>query len=202
MPIDEQSGKAPALRTSRCPRLVLHLVGWAVCWIGSTGRVLADPVAGGCAEYAPVTVTAGFGRTFRFWYLLDGAVVPLTVTWSCDRYELGLFYFGDQFEHRYGTQVLDVQQDYAVSLSRRWVVHRWGSLGLFFGVGGSYRTRAGPNEGNFFDGSHLNFAEQMGLRWMSSHEPRGIELSIRHFSNAGIVTPNVGQNFVDLALVF
>jgi hypothetical protein len=134
--------------------------------------------------------------------LLDGTVTPLTLTWACDRYEVGLFFFGNQFDNRYGGQYLEVRQDAAISLSRRWVVHRWGSLGLFFGMGGSYRTRAGPADGNFFNGSRLNFAEQMGIRWMRNREPRGFELSIRHFSNAGLVPPNVGQNFIDLALVF
>jgi hypothetical protein len=42
----------------------------------------------------------------------------------------------------------------------------------------------------------------LGLRWLRSRRRQGIEVSFRHFSNLGIVRPNVGQNFVDVALVF
>jgi Lipid A 3-O-deacylase (PagL) len=63
-------------------------------------------------------------------------------------------------------------------------------------------ARAGLAEGNPFNGSHLNFAEQAGVRWRRSGHREGVEFSFGHFSNLGKVRANIGQNFIDLALVF
>jgi hypothetical protein len=162
----------------------------------------AGQAIGDCPPYRPVSFTAGFARTFRFWYLLDGRVVPLTVSWGCERYELGLFSFGRQNQN-IGGRVREVaREDFAASLSRRWFLHRWMNTGVFVGLGGSYRTRAGSSEGDTLNGSHLNFAEQLGVRWMGSGHRLGVEISVRHFSNLGIVLPNIGQNFVEVAVVF
>jgi hypothetical protein len=162
----------------------------------------AGQAIGDCPPDRPISFTAGFARTFRFWYLLDGRVVPLTMSWSCERYELGLFSFGRQNENIGGRVREVVREDFAASLSRRWFLHRWMNTGVFVGLGGSYRNRAGPSEGDTFNGSHLNFAEQLGVRWMGSGHRLGVEISVRHFSNLGIVRPNVGQNFVEAAVVF
>jgi hypothetical protein len=183
-----------------------HLPSCLLCIIGVWGGLAAplhaaEPI-NGCREYFPVTFTAGFGDTFRFWQNLKSSVIPLTVTWDCDRYELGVFRFGNQYQTINGVRQVVVAQDFAASLSRRWVMHRWGSTGLFFGFGLSIRTRAGLSEENPFNGSHLNFAEQLGLRWMRLGHREGIEVSFRHFSNLGIVSPNIGQNFLDIAVVF
>jgi hypothetical protein len=37
-----------------------------------------------CRECFPVTFTAAFGDTFRFWQNLKSSLIPLTVTWDCD----------------------------------------------------------------------------------------------------------------------
>ena len=118
------------------------------------------------------------------------------------RYELGLFSFGRQYRKIDGRPQEVVREDVAASLSRRWFVHRWQDAGLFFGLGISFRTRAGLPEGNPFNGSHMNFAEQLGVRWMGPAHRLGLEVSLRHFSNLGIVRPNVGQNFLNVAVVF
>jgi lipid A 3-O-deacylase PagL len=183
-------------------RLARCLLCVIASWIGLAAPLHAAEPINGCREYFPVTLTAGFGDTFRFWQNLESSVIPLTVTWDCDRYEIGVFRFGDQYQRINGIRTLVVAQDFAASLSRRWVMHRWGSTGIFFGFGLSVRTRAGIAEDNPFNGSHLNFAEQLGLRWMRLGHRHGVEVSLRHFSNLGIVAPNVGQNFLDVAIVF
>jgi hypothetical protein len=193
---------ATALVSSHRVCSVTRLVCIVLLCSGFAATAHAAGSADGCREYFPVTFTAGFGDTFRFWQNLRSSVIPLTVTWGCDRYEFGVFRFGNQYQKIDGVRQLIVAQDYATSLTRRWVLHRWGTTSVLFGLGGSYRTRAGLAEGNPFNGSHLNFAEQVGVRWTRSGHREGVELSFRHFSNLGIVRPNIGQNFVDLALVF
>ena len=183
-----------------CRLTLLILAGWMMC--AKPLGAAPSRQTGLCPPEPRVTFTAGFGQTFRFWYLLDSSVVPVTVTWRCDRYELGLFSFGAQYQRIEGRRQEVARSDVAVSLTRRWSLHRWQDAGWFFGLGGSFRARAGPPEGNPFNGSHLNFTEQMGVRWWPAGHRLGLEISIRHFSNLGIVRPNVGQNFVDLAVVF
>jgi hypothetical protein len=114
----------------------------AFCGGLATPLHAAAPI-NGCREYFPVTFTAGFGDTFRFWQNLKSSVIPLTLTWDCDRYELGFFRFGNQYQRVDGVRQVVVAQDFAMLLSRRWVMHRWGSTGIFFGLGLSTRTRAG-----------------------------------------------------------
>jgi hypothetical protein len=166
------------------------------------GEAAASGKIGDCPPDHPLSFTLGYGRTFNFYYMLSGAVVPATLTWSCDRYELGVFWFHSQDQNVFGVPIVVARKDLATSLSRRWYLHRWDETGVFIGLGASYRTLAGPSEGNALNGSHLNFAGQLGVRWTGGDHRPGLELSIRHFSNAGIVRPNKGQNFVDLALVF
>ena len=159
-------------------------------------------IANDCPENEVRNFTVGAGNPFRFWYTLDSIVIPVTMTWHCERWEIGAFYFGRQYQRVDGERHLDVRGDAAVSLTRRLVLHRWKSSNVFCGLGGSYRTKAGFSEGNPFNGSHLNIAEQLGVRWMRPDHQQGIELSLRHFSNLGIVKPNVGQNFFVAAVVF
>ncbi|MBV8876778.1 MAG: acyloxyacyl hydrolase, partial [Gammaproteobacteria bacterium] len=82
------------------------------------------------------------------------------------------------------------------SLSRRWRLVRLGALGLYLGLGASYKT-----ETDKLDSTRWNFAEQLAFRWERAHGP-SLELSIRHWSNAGIKLPNRGQDFAVLTLVF
>jgi hypothetical protein len=46
------------------------------------------------------------------------------------------------------------------SLSRRWRLFGCPSLGVFFGLGASYKT-----ETDYFDSTHWNFVEQLAIRW-------------------------------------
>jgi hypothetical protein len=163
---------------------------------------VAPARAADCPENDVRNFTVGGGRTFRFWYTPDSVVVPVTMTWRCERWELGAFYFGRQYQRFDGERHLVVRGDAAVSLTRRLILHRWKSQDAFFGLGGSYRTKAGFEEGDPFNGNYLNFTEQVGVRWMRTDHRQGIELSVRHFSNLGIVKPNIGQNFLVAAVVF
>lgn len=192
---------APMIPLRRIRAITQILCAILLC-SGFTSSAHVGGSADSCRENFPVIFTAGFGGTFRFWQNLRSSVIPLTVTWACDRYEFGVFRFGNQYQKLDGVRQLVVAQDFATSLTRRWVRHHRGTTGIFFGLGGSYRTRAGPAEGNPFNGSHLNFAEQVGVRRVRIGQREGVEFSFRHFSNLGIVRPNIGQNFIDLALVF
>jgi hypothetical protein len=65
-------------------------------------------------------------------------------------------------------------------------------------LGGSFRTPAELAKGNPFNGRHLIFFGVSG----AGGQQQAIEVSFRHFSNLGIVRPNVGQNFRDIAVAF
>jgi hypothetical protein len=75
------------------------------------------------------------------------------------------------------------------SLSRRWRLFGRGSVV-------NYKT-----ETDELNSTHWNFAEQLAVRWHISHTV-GMELAIRHWSNAGIKLPNRGQDFATLTLIF
>jgi Lipid A 3-O-deacylase (PagL) len=64
------------------------------------------------------------------------------------------------------------------------------------GLGASYKTQTDD-----LNSTHVNFAEQLTVRWRVSHSVR-LELAFRHWSNAGLRLPNRGQDFATLALVF
>jgi Lipid A 3-O-deacylase (PagL) len=68
---------------------------------------------------------------------------------------------------------------------------------FFFGLGGAYKT-----ETDELNGSHLNFAEQLGVRFTRCAAGAGFELALRHMSNAGLKRPNKGQDFVTVIYVF
>jgi hypothetical protein len=158
--------------------------------------------------------TGGIGKTFHG---LDvtGTTVPFAFTWGHDRYEFALYYFSKQVKGpEYENRVL-APQDWAVSLSRR--IHIWehGPWEGFFGAGLSYRTGDPcPNPAktnpttfdnrfcNRLNGSQQNFALSLGVRWWEADRAAAIELALRHFSNAGLKPPNVGQDFVTLSYVF
>jgi hypothetical protein len=82
------------------------------------------------------------------------------------------------------------------SASRRWRLFGSPSVGVYFGLGGSYKT-----EVDELNSTRWNFAEQLAVRWRVSHTV-ALELAIRHWSNAGIRLPNRGQDFATLTLVF
>src|ERR1700722_5249447 len=132
----------------------------------------------------------------------DGtSTTPLGVatwTWDYDHYELGAFRFLEAQTRIGGTLA---RPNWAFELSRRWrlnwsLIDRSG-LQLFVGGGAAYK-----NETDELNGSHLNFAEQLGWRFPRQGNGGQVEFAIRHISNAGLKKPNKGEDFLTLAYVF
>jgi hypothetical protein len=164
---------------------------------------LADDRSAGCDSRPASRFMLGYGTTFRFHHEEDrGNLYSFAFKWRCDRYELAALHFGEQTDSADGEREVLAPRDYAVSVSRRWHFQPRSSFQLLFGFGASYRTRAGPSDGNTLNGSHLNFAEQLGVHWMPHDQSPGFEISFRHFSNLGIVRPNPGQNFLMFSVVY
>jgi len=143
---------------------------------------------------------AGIGGTYHFWSSTGGTVVPLTLVWDRDRYEVGVFRmastqsFYDPYLHR---QHPTADPYWGLSASRRWELIRRPLWRVFFGFGASYKTEADQ-----LSVTRLNFASQLGVRYALNGTGTIVELSMRHWSNAGIRLPNRGQDFATLSLVF
>jgi hypothetical protein len=136
----------------------------------------------------------GGGVTYQFDGTRAAYLGAFTWTWSHDRFELGAIRF------------LDGQLDKSISLgdpnwtfqiSRRWTFIRKPVAKFFFGLGGAYKTQTDD-----LNGSHLNFAEQLGVRFTRSDGGPGFEVAVRHMSNGGLKKPNKGQDFVTVIYVF
>jgi hypothetical protein len=137
----------------------------------------------------------GVGETYHFWGRTGGVVVPLTVDWDGNRYEFGAFRISTrQTQQLYGRgpDHVTAQPYWGFSLTRRWqLLHVW-STRLVLGVGASYKT-----ETDDLNSTHWNFAETLGARFQLTGGS-AIELSIRHWSNAGLRLPNRGQDFMTM----
>jgi len=138
-------------------------------------------------------VMAGAGGTYHFWGATGGVVVPVTLTWSANRYEFGFFRVTTEqtLAYHYQRYAHVVAQPYGgVSLSRRWQLFESGPVKAFVGFG-----LAGKSESDILSVTHWDFASQAGVRFpMPGNHAIG-ELTLRHWSNAGIRLPNQGQDF-------
>jgi hypothetical protein len=144
----------------------------------------------------------GVGETYHFWSTTGAAVVPLTVSWDQNRYELGIFRFAGRQAMPYpGSDFERAMADpyWGVSLSRRWQLVERGPVKAFFGFGLSYKTQSDE-----LNATRVNFASQLGLRVRLPlrHVSSALELTMRHWSNAGIKLPNHGQDFATLTVRF
>jgi hypothetical protein len=168
--------------------------------------VLAFALSAGCAP-APLRaqswcqsceVQVGYGGTYHYWGTTGGVVLPVTVNWSDSRYELGFFRITTQqvlYDSHYRHGRVLAQPYWGVSLSRRWPLFERGPVRLFVGFGLAARTEADQ-----LSATRLDFASQVGLRfWFPGHHALG-ELTMRHWSNAGIRLPNHGQDFATLTI--
>jgi hypothetical protein len=143
-------------------------------------------------------VLVGVGGTYHYWGATGGVVVPVTLTWSENRYELGFFRVTTQ-------QLLAYREPYArvvaqpyggVSLSRRWQLYESGPVRAFVGFG-----LAGKSESDILSVTRWDFASQLGVRFPLPGNHRVIgELTMRHWSNAGIRLPNHGQDFATFTM--
>jgi len=129
---------------------------------------------------------------------LCGLLLPLSLTWSENRYELAAFRFTNQ-------QLLDfpgthferqlANPYWGASLSRRWRLFERGPVEGFVGFGLSVKT-----ESDTLSSTPWDFASQPGLRFQLLANRVVGELTMRHWSNGGIRLPNHGQDFVTVTL--
>lgn len=157
-----------------------------------------------CALYAPRSADAqsfcascevqvGLGGTYHYWASTGSLVLPVSVTWSENRYELGLFRFTDQqLLELPGTHRDRLMADpyWGTSLSRRFQLFERGPVQGFFGFGLSAKT-----ESDVLSTTRLDFASQLGLRFHLFGGRVVGDVTMRHWSDAGIRLPNHGQDF-------
>lgn len=162
-----------------------------------------------CAAYTPRSANAqsfcggcevqiGLGGTYHFWGTTGGTVVPVSVTWSESRYELGFFRVtGQQMLHDRASHNERVMADpyWGVSLSRRWQLFESGPVKGFVGFG-----LAGKTKSDELSTTRWDFASQLGLRFRLPGNRAIAELTIRHWSNGGVRLPNHGQDFATLTV--
>jgi hypothetical protein len=142
----------------------------------------------------------GIGGTYHFWGRTGGTVIPVTLSFDHDRYELGLFRMasrqtvGESDPH---ASRLLAEPYWGVSASRRWRLVSRSRWRLLFGFGVSYKSESDP-----LNSTRWNFASQLAVRVRLWDSGSDLELSIRHWSNGGIRLPNRGQDFATLSYAF
>src|SRR5579864_8303355 len=138
-------------------------------------------------------VQVGLGGTYHYWGETGSLVLPVSLTWSDNRYELAAFRFTDeQLLALPGTHQARRMADpyWGASLSRRWGLFERGPVQGYFGFG-----LAGRSESDALSVTRWDFASQLGLRFHFPGNRAVGELTIRHWSNGGIRLPNHGQDF-------
>lgn len=157
-----------------------------------------------CAGYVPRSADAqslcescevqvGLGGTYHYWGTTGSLVLPVTVTWSEDRYEFGVFRFTtDQLLPLPGTHKERRMADpyWGASLSRRWQLFEQGPVKGFIGFGLAAKT-----ESDNLSVTRWDFASQLGLRFRLPGNRVIGEVTMRHWSNGGLRLPNHGQDF-------
>jgi Lipid A 3-O-deacylase (PagL) len=138
-------------------------------------------------------VQLGLGGTYHYWGTTGSLVLPVSLTWSDNRYELAAFRFTDQQllplpgMHR---ERLMANPYWGASLSRRWRLFEHGPVQGYVGFG-----LAGRSESDALSVTRWDFAEQVGLRFRLPGNRVIGEVTMRHWSNGGIRLPNHGQDF-------
>jgi len=151
----------------------------------------AEPLCSSCE------VQMGLGGTYHFWGNTNGVVFPLTVSWSENRYEVGVFRMASQqVLAKEGQSQLLADPYWGVSASRRFVLLDRGPVRAFFGFGLAYRT-----ESDVLSATRWDFASQLGLRVRLPRNGSAVEFTMRHWSNGGAKLPNHGQDFATLMFV-
>jgi len=178
--------RKPRIRVSafiRCAAMALFLAGHAPRFAS------AESLCQGCE------LQAGLGGTYHFWGTTSGLVLPVTLNWSDARYELGLFRLSTEqilYDAHYPDGRVMAHPYWGASLSRRWRLFETGPVRGFVGFGLAAKT-----ESDQLSVTRLDFASQLGLR-VRLPGNQLVELTMRHWSNAGIRLPNHGQDFATL----
>lgn len=179
-------------RTSRRPARAPLRIAWlalAACALGAP-RAEAQSLCESCE------VQLGLGATYHFWSPTGGVVLPVTVNWSDSRYELGFFRVTTQQvldDHAYRAARVMADPYWGMSLSRRWRLIERGPVSGFIGLGLAAKT-----ESDQLSATRIDFASQLGVRFRLPGDRVAGELTLRHWSNAGIRLPNHGQDFATL----
>lgn len=154
----------------------------------ATRAVSAEPFCASCE------IHLGLGGTYHFWGSTDGVVLPLTVSWDENRYEVGVFRMaGRQTLSKNGSSQVLADPYWGVSASRRWVLLERGRVQGYFGFGLAYRE-----ESDILSATRWDFASQLGVRVRLPRNGSAVEFTVRHWSNGGIKLPNHGQDFATL----
>jgi hypothetical protein len=158
----------------------------------STGCAPGPAEAQSLCESCEVQV--GLGGTYHYWGTTGSLVLPVTVTWSENRYEFGVFRFTtDQLLPLPGTHKEERRMAdpyWGASLSRRWQLFEQGPVKGFVGFGLSVKT-----ESDDLSVTRWDFASQLGLRFRLPGNRVIGEVTMRHWSNGGLRLPNHGQDF-------
>ena len=181
------------LPDSRAPRIAapITILIFLLNMLAVPSAAAGSDLCGGCELSLGVW---GHGQ-------MGGLVLPATLTWDQGRYEVGIFRFTtDQrlYEDIWRKTRMLAEPYWGISASRRWALVTRPTWRLFFGFGASYKTQE-----DLLNSTHWNFASQLAVRL---HHPAGkgadMEFAIRHWSNAGIRTPNRGQDFFVVTIAF
>jgi hypothetical protein len=143
-------------------------------------------------------VEVGLGGTYHFWAETGSLVLPVSLTWSDNRYELAAFRFTDQQLLPYpGTHRARLMADpyWGASLSRRWRLFEHGPVQGYIGFGLAERS-----ESDVLSVTRWDFASQVGLRVRFPGNRVIGEVTMRHWSNGGIRLPNHGQDFATFTI--
>jgi hypothetical protein len=153
----------------------------------------AEPICRTCE------VHIGVGGTYHFWGSTNGVVLPLTVSWHDNRYEVGVFRMSTPqtlTRDDMPSRKLLAEPYWGVSASRRWMLWDRGPVRAFFGFGLAYRTQS-----DALTATRWDFASQLGLHVRLPRAGSAVELTMRHWSNGGVKLPNRGQDFATLTFV-
>lgn len=185
------------MREAHAKRLLAAASLLLGCLLGAMPRVSA---AEGVLPCQDCELRLGVGSTYHFWSRTGGAVIPVTLSWDGERYELGVFRMAKRqtlSEVDARTSRLLAEPYWAFSASRRWKLAGTSRWRVLFGFGASYKTEA-----DALNSTHWNFASQLALQVRLPGGGPGLEVSVRHWSNGGIRLPNRGQDFVTLSYSF
>ena len=189
------SWKSVALRRRRGPvrpRLKMALLLLAMGAISVPTVTKAQSLCESCE------VQLGLGGTYHFWGPTGGLVFAGTLNWDSNRYELGVFRIASVQvlrDHAYNGGHVMADPYWGTSLSRRWQLFEKGPVKGFVGFGLALKS-----ESDQLSATRWDFAEQAGLRFRIPGQIAVGELTVRHWSNAGIRLPNHGQDFVTLTV--
>ena len=182
--------ESPLAHNATVFALILRIVlpALAVCLGGAPRLAQAQDFCQSCE------VQVGVGGTYHYWGTTGSLVLPVSLTWSDNRYELAAFRFTSQqlipFPGTHRERHL-ADPYWGASLSRRWRLFEHGAVQGYFGFGLAARS-----ESDELSVTRWDFAEQLGLRFHLPGNRVVGEMTLRHWSNGGIRLPNHGQDFV------